>query len=97
MPELAITPLAREDVKEIGRYTQRTWGVAQRDVYLRGFAALFERLRTGAIVGRLRSEVRDGLLCYPYNRHLVFFRRDRHGDVVILRVLHERMDFERHL
>ena len=40
MPEFAITPLAREDVKEIGRYTQRTWGVAQRDLYLRGFRSV---------------------------------------------------------
>lgn len=97
MPSLAVTPLAREDIKEIGRYTQRIWGVAQRDLYLRGLAGLFERLQAGVISGRARPEIRQGLLCYPYNRHLVFFRREAHGGVIVLRVLHERMDFERYL
>lgn len=97
MPDLALAPLAREDVKEIGRFTQKRWGVPQRDSYLGGLAAIFERLRTGEIAGRARSDIRDGLRCYPYTRHMIFFRRGVQGDVEILHILHERMDFERHL
>lgn len=97
MPDLTLAPLAREDVKEIGRFTQKTWGVPQRDSYLGSLAAIFGRLRTGEITGRARPDIRDGLLCYPCNRHVIFFRRDDQGNVDILRILHERMDFERHL
>lgn len=96
MPDLTLAPLAREDFKEIGRYTQRIWGAAQRDNYLGSLAALFEQLRAGEIRGRARSEIREGLLCYPCKRHMIFFRRNRQGDVEILRILHERMDFERY-
>lgn len=97
MPDLNIAPLARDDLKDIGRYTQTNWGVAQRDVYLRTFAAIFEQMRDGLITGRVRSEIWAGLLSYPCNKHIIFFRRTDAGDVEILRVLHERMDFERHL
>ena len=97
MPDLALAPLARKDVKEIGRFTQKTWGVPQRDSYLGGLAAIFERLRTGEIAGKARSDIRDGLRCYPYIRHMIFFRRGVQGDVEILRIVHERMDFEHHL
>ena len=96
MPDLTIAPLARDDIKDIGRYTQETWGMAQRNTYLRAFAAIFEQIRIGTVVGRARGEIRENLLCYPCNRHMIFFRRTDIGDVEILRVLHERMDFERH-
>ena len=97
MPDLVITPLARDDIKDIGRYTQTTWGVAQRDVYLRAFAVFFEQMRDGTITGRARGEIRENLLCYPCNKHMVFFRRNDGGDVQILRILHEYMDFGQHL
>lgn len=97
MPDLTIAPLARDDIKDIGRYTQTTWGVAQRDVYLRTFATVFGQMRDGTITGRARDEIRDNLLCYPCNKHMIFFRRTDAGDVQILRILHERMDFGRHL
>jgi toxin ParE1/3/4 len=95
--KLTIAPAAREYLKEVGRYAQRTWTVRQRDVYLGDFATVFERLRTGMARGRNRLEVRDGLLSYPCNRHVIFFRPDAEGNVEILRILHGRMDFARHL
>ena len=97
MPNLSITPLARGDIKDIGRYTQTTWGTAQRDAYLRSFTAIFEQMRDGAVTGRSRNEIAADLLCYPCNKHMIFFRRTAIGDVQILRVLHERMDFGQHL
>ena len=97
MPDLTIAPRARDDIKDIGRYTQTTWGAPQRDIYLRAFTTVFEQMRDGTITGRARDEIRENLLCNPCNKHMVFFRRNSSGDVQILRVLHERMDFGRHL
>ena len=75
MPDLTLAPLAREDGKEIGRFTQKTWGVPQRDSYLGGLAAIFERLRTGEIAGRARPDIRDRLRCQNVHRHTL---RSRH-------------------
>jgi toxin ParE1/3/4 len=97
MPDLTIAPLARKDLKGIGRYSQETWGLRQRDAYLGDFAVLFERIRIGAVPGHERMEIKAGLLGHPCNKHVVFFRRDAENNVEILRILHERMDFVRHL
>ena len=97
VPDPVITPLARQDLKGIGRHTQERWGVAQRDTYLQDLATLFGRLGDGTVLGRRRDEIREGLLAQPCGRHVVFFRRDVDGNVEVLRVLHERMDFRRHL
>ena len=97
MPDLSIALLALEDLKGIGRYSQETWGFRQRDAYLGDFAALFERIRIGAVPGHERGEIKAGLLGHPCNKHVVFFRRDAENNVEILRILHERMDFVRHL
>lgn len=94
---LTIAPVARNDLKEIGSYTQKTWSVKQRDIYLGDFVIVFERLKTAVVTGRNCDEVREGLLSYSCNRHIIFFRRDVQGNVEILRILHERMDFARHL
>ena len=54
MPDFRITPRAREDLKQIGRYTLELWGVQQRDTYLRNldrrFAWLARRTRVSASI-----------------------------------------------
>lgn len=44
MPGFRISLAAKEDVKNIGRYTQDKWGVAQRRRYLDGLNATFVAL-----------------------------------------------------
>lgn len=97
MPDLLISSLARNDLKEIGRYTQQNWGIAQRNIYLRAFAAMFDDIRDEAIAGEKRSDIRPGIMSCRCNRHVIFFRRDPAGTVEILRILHQRMDVQRHL
>ena len=97
MPDLTIAPLARADLKEIGLYTQERWGVRRRDGYLGAFATRFGQIRAGTVAGRLRPEIRPGILSCPCHRHVIFFRRDGRGNVEILRILHQRMDVRRHV
>lgn len=97
MPELTLTPLAQSDIKAIGRYAQETWGVAQRNDYLKSIAETFEHLREGFIAGRTREEIRTNLLSSPCQEHVIFFRRTHAGHVEVLRILHARMDFANHL
>ncbi|MBI1495111.1 type II toxin-antitoxin system RelE/ParE family toxin [Halocynthiibacter styelae] len=96
MPDLQITLLARSDLMDIGRYTQETWGVAQRNSYLGALAHLFEQIASGEVAGRARSEIREGLFSTRCNRHIVFYRTGANAQIEVLRVLHERMDFARH-
>lgn len=97
MPKLTLAPLAREDIKALGRYTQKTWGVVQRDRYLTQLAQVLDRMTAGHHPARDRSDLRPGLLSCSFQSHLIFFRRDAEGNVAVLRVLHERMDLDRHV
>lgn len=97
MPDLTITPLARGDLLNIGRYTQERWGVSQRNAYLRLIADHLTDLQSGKTNGRDRGDIRPGLLTLTCRSHLIFFTRNQQGDVIVLRILHQRMDHLRHL
>ena len=94
---LEMTPLARADIKEIGRYTQKRWGIEQRDRYLNAFDQVMTSLRDCHRLDRARDDIKPGLLSRSCQKHVIFFTRDANGRVVVLRILGQSMEFERHL
>lgn len=97
MAGFRLTIPAEQDFDGIGDYTFDTWGEQQAERYLTQLDNAFQLLATTPSLGIDRSDLRPHLLSFPCNRHIIFFRRSAGGDVEILRVLHERMDFNRHL
>ncbi len=91
-----LTLQAERDFEAIGEYTVETWGYDQAVQYLSKLDQTFGALAQTPGLGKDRSDLRGGLLSCPCNKHVVFFRRDVSGNVEILRILHERMDFQRH-
>ncbi len=83
---------AENDLLEIGRYTARTWGFEQTEIYLGQLERHFEGLGAGRIRARTVFEHRADILCSHCQHHYVFFFKDRAGEVIILAVLHEKMD-----
>jgi toxin ParE1/3/4 len=63
-------------------------------------AALRETLKglvRGTVVGRNRDDLRPGLLQMAISgRHCIFFEANL-SRVLVVRVLHDRMDYRRHL
>jgi toxin ParE1/3/4 len=53
-------------------------------------------LLAGTVVTRNRDDLRPGLQMATSGRHRVFFEIDQ-SRVLVVRVLHDRMDYERHL
>lgn len=90
-----LTPLAEADLEEIWLYTFRKWSPEQADEYHRSIMAAIEGLASGRMIGR-PSDVREGYWKYRVGMHVIYFRcPDGHLDVI--RVLHGRMDVNRHL
>jgi toxin ParE1/3/4 len=54
------------------------------------------RLVSGALVSRNRDDLRPGLQMTTSGRHCIFFEAAE-SRVLVLRVLHDRMDYRRHL
>ena len=92
---LTFSPAAAADIGAIWDYTADTWGMDQADRYVDDIRAACTALASGERVGR-KVDVRDGYLKYPVGRHLIFYRQNRPG-IVVIRVLHQSMDVERHL
>lgn len=92
---LTFSPAAVADIGGIWDYTAETWGMDQADRYVDDIRSACVALAGGKRAGR-KVDVRDGYLKYPVGRHLIFFRQDVPG-IVVIRVLHQSMDVERHL
>lgn len=43
------------------------------------------------------DEITDGLLGVTAGHHLIFYNIMDNGDVMVIRILHEKMDIKRHL
>jgi toxin ParE1/3/4 len=81
---------------EIWRFTARRWSKDQADRYYRGFVTAFEALAETPTLGRPCDEIRPGYRRYNVGAHVVFYFIED-GEVEIVRVLHARRDFRRHL
>jgi len=93
--QLQLTPLAELDLEDIWRYTAERWSPGQADHYHHDLIETMEALARGDKVGR-RCVVRDGYSRYAVNSHVVFYRESDYT-LDVIRILHQRMDIERHL
>ncbi len=96
MRRLTLSPRAQADIEEIWSYTVEHWSLDQAEVYLRKIKAAVEAVADDPRLGRPCDEVRAGYRKYPAGSHLLFYRTTP-DSIDIVRILHQRMDFERHL
>ncbi|MDR3481263.1 MAG: type II toxin-antitoxin system RelE/ParE family toxin [Burkholderiaceae bacterium] len=86
-----ITPRAHEDLKNIGRYTVKTWGKEQRDRYLESIDKRFSWLAENPLSGRYRTEIKEGYYSYLQGSHVIFYMV-RNGGIDIIGIPHQQMD-----
>jgi len=96
MLEIVKRPCAKEDLKGIWRYSFEEWGEAQADKYLSEIEAGIGKLRRNPKLGRPREEVRAGYRSLRINQHIVYYMLTP-SVIRVVRVLHARMDPDRHL
>ncbi len=96
MGRYRLTPRARDDLKAIGRYTERVWGRAQRNRYLHELVGRLAWLAENPNLGRDRPELGEGYHSFAQGRHLIFYLLDP-PDIHIIGILHQEMDPIRHL
>ena len=96
MPAFLLSEKALEDLKSIGRYTQKTWGRKQRNKYLSKLDESFHILSKQPQLGTARDDIRKGYRVYHVGRHLIFYRQ-KPNVIEIIRILHDRMNVESHL
>jgi toxin ParE1/3/4 len=91
MPSFVLTQKAKDDLKEIARYTQTTWGRKQRNRYLAMLDGMFHDLAANPMKGRDCSNIRDGYWKLPVGKHIILSRLEN-GVIEIVDILQECMD-----
>lgn len=93
---VVLSPRALADLDEIWEYTESNWNTNQAERYLRDIASTLELIGADPRRGQDCSTVRAGYRKFAVGAHVVFYRLVA-DTVDIVRILHARMDFDRHL
>ena len=96
MPRYRISRRAKDDLRQIGLYTQREWGKAQRRKYLSGFSDKFSFLAENPFIAAERQEFFPIVRIHQHESHLIVYMIDDIG-IFIVRVLHQSVDIDLHL
>ena len=91
-----LSPRAQGDLDEIWTYTVKRWGVDQAELYIRQIGRHIMAIAAQPTMGRACRDIRAGYYKYPTGSHVLFYRLIA-GGIEVVRILHERMDFGRHL
>ena len=96
MPSYELSGAADADLEAIGRHSAEKWGFERAEAYLLALHRAFENLTLFPKSGRRADEIRRGYFRFESERHVVFYRKTDTG-ILIVRVLHQRMEAKRHL
>ena len=92
MGSYVLSRKASADIKAIAEASVQRWGLDQAEEYILGLHATFRMLTDFPDIGRAASGIRPGYRRIETASHSVFYRKTETG-VLIVRVLHQRMDF----
>ncbi len=96
MSEYRLRKSAEDDLGEIWRFTAERWNLEQADRYYGEIIDALTRLSVQPDLGRACDDIRSGYRRYSVNAHVIFYRVEVEA-VDVVRILHARRDFRRHL
>ena len=97
MNNFRLTNKAKTDLISIARYTQSKWGKQQRNIYLQSIDQIFHKISSNPNLGQNCDYVCEGYKKYPLGQHLIFYKQETAGEILISRILHKQMDAKEQL
>ena len=95
MKEIRLSPAAQRDLDGIWDYSEEKWGSQKAQQYIEAIQGTLISIANGKRITRPVS-VREGYFKCAVGSHIVFYRTDD-ALLDVVRILHQRMDVERHL
>jgi len=91
---------AEADLQNIADYTLKEWGKLQKVFYLnlfkQSFLSLSQNHEAHGLLIKNRDDIDAGLQSYGIKNHIVYFRETK-TELMIIRILHSRMDPEKNI
>jgi toxin ParE1/3/4 len=94
MARYRLTNEAVKDLEEIWSYTFKKWSVELADRYYNLVMNEIEFISLNPLSGRSIDHIKDGYMSSQVKSHIVFYNKQDDSTVVIVRILHQRMDIE---
>ena len=105
MAKIRLSRKAIADLDGIWDYTAQTWSEDQAVIYYRQIYSAIQGLnslpvfleRAPVFLERAYDVVKSGLFGFKVGHHIVFYKKGNDGSISVDRILHEKMDYQRHL
>lgn len=97
MSGVVLSPKAKADLSDVWDYTFSELGVEQAEKYIRELWATMQEQSRDLTKSVDIGDVRKGYRKVRSGSHVIFFKVTRDGAVDVVRILHQKMDFDRHL
>ncbi|VAW50307.1 hypothetical protein MNBD_GAMMA06-658 [hydrothermal vent metagenome] len=91
-----LTEEAARDVEEILAYSVKNFGVAQTQHYFEALKECIELLASNPNMGHSAEDILPECLRFPHESHIIFYKNFS-SSILVVRILHERMDPKLHL
>jgi len=98
MAKIRLSRKAISDLDGIWDYTVETWSEDQAVIYYRQIHSSIQGLdRLPAYFEKKYDVIKTGLMGLKVGHHIIFYKKHSDGSIWIDRILHEKMDYQRHL
>lgn len=91
-----LYPKAISDLEDIYLYSAREFGLQGTEDYILAIESSFQYLANDPLISRECDDVHQNLRAFNVGSHVIFLKITDYG-IAVIRVLHQSMDFNRHL
>lgn len=91
-----LYPKAVEDLESIYLYSTGEFGIKRTEDYILAIDTSFQHLADDPLISRKCDYIRPDLRAFNVGSHIIFLKITDYG-IVVIRVLHQSMDFNRYL
>ena len=91
-----LYPKAINDLEDIYLYSVREFGLQRTEDYILAIESSFQYLTNDPLISRKCDYIHQNLRAFNVGSHVIFLKITDYG-IAVIRVLHQSMDFNRHL
>jgi len=92
MSSFTLTQSAKADLRSIARFTEKRWGLRQRNIYIKQFDDAFHMLTETPVIGQNCDYIKEAYLKFPQGSYIIFYKVTIQLNIEIIRILHKNMD-----
>ena len=94
MAKYFLSSKAVDDLSAIWDYTFEVWSESQADKYYTLLIDTCKEIAKAPEIGKFYDGIGNDVFGFRVGRHIVFYRISSPKEVIILRILHQRMDLK---